>query len=128
MTTQNDPHARRREGADSEQAEQASSSATQHSAEPVLDAYRTRLGHQLAVWCQHEMRWHRHGSVGPNAGDGDGDRAAHCSCPNSPLAPGYMIHEVGPFTAAVRRAHPREVRQPVALCCPTCEPKRGGRR
>lgn len=88
-----------------------------------LDAYRTDDG-QVAVWCDHERRWHWHGGCDPTAnpscphgrrahagvrctcppGTGDGHRVAHCACPASPYRDGgYVLREVGPFTAAVRR-------------------------
>ncbi|WP_405591289.1 hypothetical protein [Streptomyces sp. NBC_01092] len=66
---------------------------------PELPAYRSPLGHQLWVWCEHENRWHYHGAV-------EGDRAAHCACPCSPLKrTGYVLREVGPLTPEVRRRH-----------------------
>jgi len=98
---------------------------------PVLDAYRTPDG-QLAVWCEHDRRWHWHGACDTTApcprpkrrlvlagtpcrcpvGNGDGHRVAHCLDPKSPYdTTGYVIREVGPLTPAVRRAHkPRRTR------------------
>jgi hypothetical protein len=65
---------------------------------PVLDAYRD--GGQLAVWCEHDRRWHRHGT-------GDGHRGAHCTCPGSPYrASGYYLREAGALTPAAVAAHP----------------------
>lgn len=93
---------------------------------PVPDAYDTGDG-LLMAWCEHERRWHTHGRCGPYKndstclharrpvagtkctcppGNGDGHRVAHCSCPRSPYqARGYVLREVGPYTAAVRGQH-----------------------
>ena len=94
----------------------------------TLDAYRYRVpnchGHEdLKVWCEHERVWHIHGA-GDNPGDGDGYRAAHCRCPDSPLkATGYFLREIGAMTAEVRRAHrpSRGHRCPTCKRCPNCD-------
>lgn len=84
----------------------------------ALPAYRSTLGAQLHVWCDHERVWHLHGAVGPNPGDGDGHRVGHCLCPNSPYSTGgYVIEEVGRFTQTVERQHGRRARPGR---CPTC--------
>ena len=91
---------------------------------PTLPAYRTRAGSQLAVWCEHEQRWHRHGAVSGTPGDGDGHRAAHCTCPNSPYdVHGYFVEEVGRLTTTVQRQH-RETRR---AGCPSCRDTGKGR-
>lgn len=103
---------------------------------PVLDAYRD--DGQLKVWCDHEQRWHTHGGCwSPDCprtqallasrytdrsctcppGTGNGHRCAHCGCPHSPYdLTGYTLREVGPFTAAVRKAHGRESKQTYKNC------------
>lgn len=43
---------------------------------PTVPARRD--GHQLVIRCPYCNREHRHGAVGPNRGDGDGHRTAHC--------------------------------------------------
>ncbi|MEU9641319.1 hypothetical protein [Streptomyces sp. NPDC048188] len=73
---------------------------------PVLPAYRTSDGGALLVWCEHESQWHVHGAVSDTPGAGDGDRAAHCACPRSPLrSTGYVVREVGPLTPGLKRQH-----------------------
>lgn len=94
---------------------------------PTLDAYRTPDG-QLAVWCDHDARWHYHGGCATKspcprpkgriplagtpcrcpAGTGNGHRIAHCHDAGSPYdREGYVLREVGPFTPAVRRSRRR---------------------
>ncbi|MGH3774698.1 MAG: hypothetical protein ACRDRR_03015 [Pseudonocardiaceae bacterium] len=87
---------------------------------PVLPAYRD--GACLRVWCAHEAVWHIHGGCNGTCaaalpryrglhcecppGTADGLRAAHCTCPRLRAQhAAYTLREVGPFTAAVRRAH-----------------------
>lgn len=83
---------------------------------PVLHAWRAHG--LLYVWCTHCGVWHRHGAVSETPGSGDGHRVAHCVCPSSTFAAnGYVLHEVGSFTADVRRAHGREV-SPSRRCQP----------
>lgn len=94
----------------------------ERTAPPVLDAYRSADGVQLAVWCDHERCWHWHGRACTGEcgrprgfsredckcppGTGDGHRGAHCRCPDSPYADtGYELREVGELTDAVRAAH-----------------------
>lgn len=90
------------------------------SATLVVPAYRSPGGTQLWVWCAHENRWHYHGAVGPEPGDGDGPRAAHCACPCSPLRGGYEVQEVGPLTRQIEREHPESrARHACPEPCPT---------
>lgn len=95
---------------------------------PVLPAYRD--GCYLAVWCDHEQVWHWHGGCSGRCGTrelrqanrcscppgtGDGTRAPHCRCPESPYRPGeYDLREVGPLTDAVKAEHPE------LWPCPDC--------
>jgi len=101
---------------------------------PALDAYRSNLDRQLEVWCEHDRRWHLHGRHVPGrcplpefpgarqkctcpVGTGDGHRVAHCTCRNSPyIGRGYVLREVGPLTAEVKRGR----RDSRAVDCPTC--------
>ncbi len=71
---------------------------------PARDAYHD--GDQLAAWCDHCRRWHHHGTYGP-PGQGDGLYWALCDPDGgSPLSSsGYVLHEVGRLTPAVRRAY-----------------------
>lgn len=79
----------------------------------VLPAYRHEM--QLVMWCAHEQVWHWHGAVAPTVGAGNGHRVSHCACPRSPhKRTGYILAEIGPWTAEVRAKH--RVRRR-ARCC-----------
>jgi hypothetical protein len=84
---------------------------------PILPAYQSRNGSQLYVWCEHENKWHYHGRCDGTCGgrygyctcpfgSGDGHRAPHCTCPQSPYRDrGYFIHEVGLLTVEIERGY-----------------------
>ena len=58
-----------------------------------LPAYRIGMG--WAVWCDHCLRYHRHGNAA-------GHRLAHCDRPGSPYtAAGYILVDAGPAPASV---------------------------
>lgn len=61
---------------------------------PTVPARRERM--QLVIECPHCSREHRHGAAGPNIGDGDGHRVAHCFDRQSP---GYILVEEPPPAA-----------------------------
>jgi hypothetical protein len=64
---------------------------------PVLPAIR-RDG-LLVTFCPYCQREHIHGAVGPQVGDGDGLRAAHCPDDASPFKRrGYRLEEVRPVS------------------------------
>lgn len=69
--------------------------ASQTAEPPTLDAFRTRDGVCLVIWCRHCRQLHYHGACGPMTGEGDGHRGAHCIDPGSPYRrTGYFVREV----------------------------------
>ena len=74
----------------------------------VLAAYRVRAAHPgacdtLIAWCEHCRRWHGHGG-GYGFGAGDGHRVAHCKpYTGHHRTGGYVLREVAPVPAWVRR-------------------------
>jgi hypothetical protein len=70
-------------------------SSQQPGEPPTFAAFRTADGIQLAFWCDWCERLHYHGACGPEWGEGNGHRGAHCIDPASPYRrTGYFIREV----------------------------------
>ena len=63
---------------------------------PTLDAYRTRDGRQLVIWCDYCRSRHSHGVAG-----GTGHRVAHWGEPSSPYRNGgYYLKESSGVSAS----------------------------
>ena len=78
----------------------------------ILAAYRVRAARAdacdtLVIWCEHCRRWHGHGG-GYGFGAGDGHRVAHCTPGTGHhRTGGYVLREVSPVPAWVRRDRER---------------------
>jgi hypothetical protein len=68
---------------------------------PVVEAYLTKSGDQLAFFCPYCKCWHYHGPM-------EGNRGAHCHVDDVPWRQtGYYLRCVGNLTAEIKKSVPK---------------------
>lgn len=110
---------------------------------PILPAYRTSNGFQLAIFCGHCHRWHRHGrhrgtgrvgeACGPDGdcicrpGVSDGPKGVHCLCQKRFCGGRYVLREVGELTPELEASF-RELSIGPSCSWARCRFERSGQR